>query len=230
MPKFLKITVLQSIIDVGLLPVFHHDDTEVAKDIVKACFDGGARVVEFTNRGDRASAVFSELASWRDNELPHCILGAGTILDPETAALYINSGADLIVGPTLNREIARTCNRRKILYIPGCQTPTEISEAEEHGADIIKLFPASVVTPRFVKAVLGPMPNTRLMPSGGVKYDRGEVNEWIVTGAVALNMGSDLIKKDLVEEGSYTEIRDRIKECLAWICEARERQGTKEVG
>jgi 2-dehydro-3-deoxyphosphogluconate aldolase/(4S)-4-hydroxy-2-oxoglutarate aldolase len=216
-----RLTVAKTITDIGLIPVFHNGDIEVAKAVVKACVDGGARVAEYTNRGSRASDVFSELSEWRDDELPRCILGAGTIMDPETATTYINDGADYIVGPTFNRETALTCNRRKVLYIPGCQTPTEISEAERLGADIIKLFPASVATPRFIKAVHGPMPHTRLMPSGGVKYDRVGIAEWIEAGAVALNMGSDLIRKDLVREGRYAEIRDRVRQCLAWIDEAR---------
>jgi 2-dehydro-3-deoxyphosphogluconate aldolase/(4S)-4-hydroxy-2-oxoglutarate aldolase len=216
-----RLTVAKTITDIGLIPVFHHGDIEVAKAIVRACFDGGARVVEYTNRGNRASDVFSELARWRDDELPRCILGAGTIMDPETAASYINGGADYIVAPTFNPETALTCNRRKVLYIPGCQTPTEITEAESLGADIIKLFPASVATPKFIKAVHGPMPHTKLMPSGGVKYDRGGIAEWIKAGAVALNMGSDLIRKNLVEEGRYAEIQDRVRQCLAWIGEAR---------
>jgi 2-dehydro-3-deoxyphosphogluconate aldolase/(4S)-4-hydroxy-2-oxoglutarate aldolase len=216
-----RLTVAKTITDIGLIPVFHNGDIEVAKAVVKACVDGGARVAEYTNRGSRASDVFSELSEWRDDELPRCILGAGTIMDPETATTYINDGADYIVGPTLNRETALTCNRRKVLYIPGCQTPTEITEAERLGADIIKLFPASVATPRFIKAVHGPMPHTRLMPSGGVKYDRDGIAEWIEAGAVALNMGSDLIRKDLVREGRYAEIRDRVRQCLAWIDEAR---------
>jgi len=217
-----RLTVAKAITDIGLIPVFHHGDIEVAKAIVRACVDGGAHVVEYTNRGSRASDVFSELSEWRDDELPRCILGAGTIMDPETAATYINGGADYIVGPTLNHETALTCNRRKVLYIPGCQTPTEITEAERLGAEIIKLFPASVTTPKFIKAVHGPMPHTRLMPSGGVKYDRDGIAEWVEAGAVALNMGSDLIRRDLVAEGRYPEIRDRVRQCLAWIGEARE--------
>lgn len=216
-----RLAVAKAIMDIGLIPVFHHGDIEVAKAVVKACFDGGARVVEYTNRGSRASDVFSKLSDWRDDELPRCILGAGTIMDPKTAAIYIDGGADYIVAPTFNRETAITCNQRKVLYIPGCQTPTEISEAERLGAEIIKLFPASVATPGFIKAVHGPMPHTRLMPSGGVKYDRGGVAEWFEAGAVALNMGSDLIRRDLVEQGRYEEIQGRVRQCLAWIGEAR---------
>ena len=221
MTDLTRLTVAKTITDINLIPVFHHPDAEVAKAIAKACFDGGARVVEYTNRGSGAPEVFRELARWRDDELPGCVLGAGTIMDPETAVAYINGGADYIVGPTFSSETALACNVRRVLYIPGCMTPTEITEAEALGAEIIKLFPASVATPSFIKAVHGPMPHTRLMPSGGVRYDRGGIAEWIKAGAVALNMGSDLIRRDLVAEGRYAEIRDHVSQCLAWIAEVR---------
>jgi 2-dehydro-3-deoxyphosphogluconate aldolase/(4S)-4-hydroxy-2-oxoglutarate aldolase len=230
MPRFPRHRVLESILSVGLIPVFYNGDIEVARQIVRACHEGGARVVEFTNRGARAHTVFRELAQWCERELPECILGAGTISDPETAALYINEGADYIVGPMLNPEVARLCNRRRVLYIPGCQTPTEISEAEELGADIIKLFPASVLTPRFVRALHGPMPHSLIMPSGGVRNTREEVTEWIRAGAAALNMGSDLIRRDLVEKRDFDEITAGVRRCLGWIAEAREGRTTKGGG
>ena len=222
MPRFLRHRVIESILSVGLIPVFYNGDVEVAKQVVRACHEGGAGVVEFTNRGARAHTVFRELAEWCEGEQPECILGAGTISDPETAALYINEGADYIVGPMLNPEVARICNRRRVLYIPGCQTPTEISEAEELGADVIKLFPASVLTPRFVRALRGPMPHSLIMPSGGVRNTREEVAEWIRAGAAALNMGSDLIRRDLVEGRDFGEISAGVRRCLGWIAEARE--------
>lgn len=222
MSRFLRHKVIESILTLGLIPVFYHNDLNVAKEIVKACHDGGARIIEFTNRGARAYETFRELAEWCEKELPDCILGAGTIADQGTAVLYINNGADYIVGPTLNPEVARICNRRKVLYIPGCHTPTEISEAEELGADIIKLFPASVLTPKFVRAVHGPMPRSLIMPSGGVRNSREEVMEWIRAGAVVLNMGSDLIRRDLVESGNFDKIAVNIHRCLGWIAEARE--------
>ncbi len=130
------------------------------------------------------------------------------------------------MGPSLNPEVSRICNRRKVLYIPGCQTPTEISNAEELGADIIKLFPASVLTPKFVKAVRGPMPQALIMPSGGVRMNREEVTEWIQAGAAALNMGSDLIRKDLVEKNRFDEITGNVQRCLEWIKEARGQRGS----
>jgi 2-dehydro-3-deoxyphosphogluconate aldolase/(4S)-4-hydroxy-2-oxoglutarate aldolase len=222
MPRFLRHRVIESILSVGLIPVFYNGDVEVAREVIRACHGGGAGVVEFTNRGARAHTVFSDLAEWCEGELPGCILGAGTISDPETAALYINEGADYIVGPMLNPEVARICNRRRVLYIPGCQTPTEISEAEELGADIIKLFPASVLKPGFVRALHGPMPHSLIMPSGGVRNTREEVTEWIRAGAAALNMGSDLIRRDLVEGRDFGEIAVGVRRCLGWIVEARE--------
>jgi 2-dehydro-3-deoxyphosphogluconate aldolase/(4S)-4-hydroxy-2-oxoglutarate aldolase len=222
MSRFLRHRVIESILTVGLIPVFYHDDLNIAKKIVKACHDGGAKVVEFTNRGARAHEAFKELAEWCERELLDCILGAGTIVDQGTATLYINNGADYIIGPTLNHEVARICNRRRVLYIPGCHTPTEISEAEGLGIDIIKLFPASVLTPNFVKALYGPMPRSLIMPSGGIRNCREEVTEWIRSGAVALNMGSDLIRSDLVESGDFDKIAVSVRKCLGWITEARE--------
>jgi len=221
MPEMMRHRVIEAILEVGLVTVFHNGDARVAKEVVRACLDGGARIVEFTNRGDRAYLTFNELAELRDAELPELILGAGTVSDAETASLYINGGADFIVGPVFNPEVARLCNRRKVLYIPGCLTPTEISEAEEMGADIVKLFPASVATPGFVKAVLGPSPQTRIMASGGIKMDQGMMTEWIRAGAVALNLGSDLIRKELVARGDYGEITRNVEQCIQWIREAR---------
>lgn len=189
MPKFLKHEVTAKLLDIGLLPVFYHADVEVAKSIVRACYDGGAKVVEFTNRGDFAYQVFAELAKWSNKELPDLILGAGTIIDHATAVLYIDSGANFIVGPLFNPEVAKICNRRKVAYIPGCSSPSEISEAEEMGADIVKVFPARVATPYFIKAVLAPCPWSKLMPAGGVEATREDAFAWIKAGAAALKEG-----------------------------------------
>lgn len=224
MPKLLKHIVIEEILKVGLIPVFHHDRIEVAKSVAKACFEGGAKVVEFTNRGDLAYTVFNELSRWCVLELPEAILGAGTIVDPATAALFINAGANFIVGPLFNPEVARICNRHRVLYIPGCQTPTEIFQAQEMGSDIVKLFPASVLTPGFIKAVLGPSPHTLLMASGGVKVDREDIMEWIRMGAAALNIGSDLIRRDLIEECDFMGIRENVEFCIGWIEQARKQR------
>jgi len=221
MARFLRHKVVGEALTVGLVPVFYIDDIEVAVGIVRACVEGGARLIEFTNRGDRAIQVFNELTKRLEKELPEAILGAGTIIEAPTAALYINSGANFIVGPSLNPEVAKLCNRRKILYIPGCQTPTEITEAEELGAEIIKLFPASTLGSDFIKDLRGPSPQTLLMPSGGITLTQEDISKWVKAGAVAVNMGSALIRKDLMAEHKYDEIRENVKHCITWINEAK---------
>ncbi len=221
MPKFLKHEVTAKLLDIGLLPIFYHADVEIAKKIVRACYDGGATVVEFTNRGDFAYQVFTELAKWSNKELPDLILGVGTIIDPTTAVLYIDSGANFIVGPLFNPEVAKICNRRKVTYVPGCNSPSEISKAEEMGADIVKVFPAKVVTPYFIKAVLVPCPWSKLMPAGGVETTHEDIFSWIKAGAAALNIGGKLIDKDLVKAGDFEGIKEKVKQCIKWIKEAR---------
>jgi 2-dehydro-3-deoxyphosphogluconate aldolase/(4S)-4-hydroxy-2-oxoglutarate aldolase len=221
MPRFLKHEVLGKILHIGLLPVFYNDDVKIAKRIVQACADGGAMVVEYTNRGDFAYQIFNELSSWSQKELPDVILGAGTIIEPTTAGLYINSGANFIVGPVFNPDVAKICNRRKVAYIPGCMTPTEISNAEEMGVDIVKVFPGKTVGPSFIKAVLGPCPWSNLMPSGGVELTQENITYWIKSGASALNIGSNLIKKDLVKVNDYNGIKKLVEQCIIWINEAR---------
>ncbi len=222
MARFDRMTVLNAMFATGLVPVFYHADVEVAKKIVTACAEGGARVVEFTNRGDRAWNVFTELVAWADEARPNIILGVGSVVDAPTAALYIASGANFVVGPVLNPEIARLCNRRKIAYSPGCGSVSEIAQAEELGVEIVKIFPGGQVGgPSFVKAVLAPMPWTRIMPTGGVEATRESVGDWIKAGAACLGMGSNLIRKDLVAAGDYDAIRENVRQVLAWIKEAR---------
>ena len=174
MAKHTRMNTLAAVLDVGLVPVFHHPDVETARNIVSACADGGARVIEFTNRGDLAWRVFADLIEYANARYPDLILGTGSVLDASTAGLYINCGANFIVGPCLNPEAARVCNRRKIPYMPGCGSVTEISQAEELGVEIVKIFPGGQVGgPGFVKAVLGPLPWSRLMPTGGGRAHRG---------------------------------------------------------
>lgn len=222
MPRFRKHEVVAKLLEIGLLPTFYNGNVEVAKKVVRACALGGAKVVEFTNRGDFAHQVFSELVKWCSRELPEVILGAGTIFEPETASLYIANGANFIVGPVFNPEVAKICNRLKVAYIPGCSTPSEISNAEEMGADIVKVFPAKVLGPYFIRAVLGPCPRSKLMPSGGLGVTREEVSRWIKAGAAALNIGTKLIPKELAEAEDFEKIKEKVKKCILWIKEARE--------
>jgi 2-dehydro-3-deoxyphosphogluconate aldolase/(4S)-4-hydroxy-2-oxoglutarate aldolase len=219
--RLTKCEVTAKIAEIGLLPTFYEGNVETVKKIVAACAEGGAKVVEFTNRGALAYHVFSELVKWCDKEFPDVILGAGTIIEPSAASLYINCGANFIVGPLFNPEVAKTCNRYKVVYVPGCSTPYEISMAEEMGADIIKIFPADVLGPQFIKDVLGPCPWSRLMPSGGVDATKESISSWIKAGAVAVNMGSNLIVKDFVKAGDFEAIKKRVESCIQWVREAR---------
>lgn len=206
----------------GLVPVFYSADVEVAKRVAKACAEGGCPVLEFTNRGDHAWEVFTELEQYCRRELPELILGAGSVVDPGTAALYINCGASFVVGPLLNEEVARLCNRRKIPYSPGCGSASEISRAEELGCEIIKIFPgAQVGGPEFVKAVLGPCPWVSIMPTGGVDATEESLGAWFKAGVVCVGMGSNLITKSLVSSGDYATIAAGVRRTLDVIAGLR---------
>ncbi len=222
MARFSRLEVLNSIVETGLVPVFYHGDVEVARRIAEAVAAGGCRVLEFTNRGDFACFVFTELSQYLTKTNPQMILGVGSVLDAPTAALYIASGANFVVGPILNPEVARLCNRRKVAYCPGCGSASEISEAEELGVEIVKVFPGDAVGgPDFVKAVLGPCPWTRIMPTGGVETTKESITAWFRAGITAAGIGSNLVKKEWVAAGNYQAITTKTAEVLAWIREAR---------
>ncbi len=222
MARFARLQVLNAMVDTGLIPVFYNDDVECAKQIVDACAAGGARCVEFTNRGDFAPFVFQELARSISRTHPQVILGAGSIVDAPTAALYIAASANFIVGPVLNPELARLCNRRKIAYSPGCATPSEIAQAEELGVEIVKIFPGGLIGgPEFVKSVLGPTPWTRIMPTGGVEPTKESITAWFKAGVSAVGIGSNLITKDIVKSGNFAAITEKVAQVLEWIKEAR---------
>jgi len=222
MARYTRLEVLNTILELGLVPVFYNPDLEVAKQIVAACRAGGARVVEFTNRGDFAFQVYTALAQHGARIEPDVILGVGSIIDAPTAALYVSAGANFVVGPVLNPEVAHLCNRRKIAYSPGCGSASEISQAEELGVEIVKVFPGdSVGGPEFVKAMLGPCPWTRIMPTGGVDATEESIRAWFKAGAACVGMGSKLITKDLVAARDFDAISSKVAQVLAWIKEAR---------
>ena len=223
MARFKRMTVLNTILELGLVPVFYNGDLEVAKQIVAACVKGGSRVVEFTNRGDFAFQVFTALAQHVARAKPDVILGVGSVMDAPTAALYISAGANFVVGPVLNPEVARLCNRRKIAYVPGCGSATEISQAEELGVEIVKVFPGdSVGGPAFVKAVLGPCPWTLIMPTGGVDPTEESMRAWFKAGVACVGIGSKLITKELVAARDFDALSKKVAQVLAWIKEVRE--------
>ncbi len=218
MAQFSRLDVLNTIIATGLVPLFYHPDREVAYNLAEAAAGAGCNVLEFTNRGSAALPVFIELVKTMAKNHPQVIVGVGTVLDAPTAALYIAHGANFVVGPTLNPDVARLCNRRKIAYIPGCATPTEISNAEELGAEICKIFPGETVGgPAFIKGMLGPMPWVRLMPSGGVEASRENITAWFTAGAAAVGMGGNLFRKEWMSAKDYASVAKTAGEVLGWI-------------
>ncbi len=217
-----RLAVLAAIIEQGVIPVFYHPDVEVCKNVIQACANAGAKCIEFTNRGDFAWHVFMEVTQHFQKADPSVIMGVGSVVDAPTAALYMANGANFVVGPILNAEVARVCNRHCIPYSPGCGSASEISEAQELGCEIVKIFPGSSVGgAEFVKNVRGPMPWTKLMPTGGVEPTEESVTEWFGAGIVAAGMGSRLITKELLAAKDYKGIEAKIAETIALIKKVR---------
>jgi 2-dehydro-3-deoxyphosphogluconate aldolase/(4S)-4-hydroxy-2-oxoglutarate aldolase len=211
-------TVLAAMIDQGIIPVFYHPDVEICRNVIQACANGGAKCVEFTNRGDFAAHVFLQCAMHFAKADPTVILGAGSVVDAPTAGLYIANGAKFVVGPLLNPEVAKLCNRRKIAYSPGCGSATEIAEAEELGVEIVKVFPGSSVGgPEFVKAMLGPCPWTKIMPTGGVDATEESLSKWFKAGVACVGLGSNLITKELLAAKDYAGIEKKVRDTIALV-------------
>ena len=205
----------------GMVPLFYHHDTDVAKAVLKACYDGGARLMEFTSRGDFALEIFNQLIKYAIAELPGMILGVGSITDAAAASQYMLSGANFVVTPVFREDIAVVCNRRKVLWSAGCGSLTEIAKAEEMGCEIIKLFPGSIYGPEFVKAVKGPHPWTSIMPTGGVSTEKENLKSWFDSGVTCVGMGSKLISKEIVSTKAYDELTLKVKETLSLIKQIR---------
>ena len=217
MAKYSKLDVLLAIRGTGIVPVFYNKDAELSKKVLKACYDGGIRAFEFTNRGDFAHEVFAELNKYALAELPGMILGAGSIVDPATAVLYMQLGANFIVGPCFNPAVAPVCNRRGVPYSPGCGSVSEVGAAQEAGCDLIKIFPGDVLGPAFVKDILAPMPWSKLMVTGGVKPTRENLEGWFKAGAFAVGMGSNLFPKEAVAAGDWAAITALCQEALETV-------------
>lgn len=222
MARFTRIEVAIQMKATGMVPVFYHSDIEICKKILKACYDGGVRVFEFTNRGDYAHEVFNALNKYAAKETPEMILGIGSVIDTGTTSLYIQNGANFVVSPILNADMAKVCNRRKIAWSPGCGSLTEISYAEELGAEVVKIFPGSQVGgPSFVAAVKGPFPWSSIMPTGGVEPTEDNLKGWIQAGVHCVGMGSKLFVKNSEGEYDYSGLTSRVKATLALIQKLR---------
>lgn len=218
MARFSKVQVLQTMAQTGMVPVYYDKDIETAKHVVKACYEGGVRAFEFTNRGDFAHEVFGELVKYAARECPEMILGIGSIVDPATAALFLQLGANFIVGPLFNPEIARVCNRRLVPYTPGCGSVSEIGFAQEAGCDLCKVFPAgNVGGPSFVKNVKAPMPWSMLMATGAVEPTEENLSSWFKAGVSCVGMGSMLFPKEAIAAGDWAQITALCRNSLSII-------------
>lgn len=218
MAKFNKIDTINIIRSTGIVPVFYNADVELTKKVLKACYDGGIRAFEFTNRGDGAHKVFEELIAFVRAECPEMALGAGTILDAPTAALYLQMGADFLVSPCIVEEVIPLANRRGVPYSPGCGTVTEIAYAMEKGCDLVKVFPAGTVGgPAFVKNILAPLPWAMVMCTGAVEPTEENLAAWAASGVTAVGMGSKLFPKEVLKAGDWKAVSDLCTRCLAWF-------------
>ena len=221
MAQYSRLEVASVMKETGLVPLFFHSDVALGKKVLKACYDGGARLLEFTSRGDFAHEIFGALNKYAIEELPGMIMGVGSITDAGAASTYMLLGANFVVTPVLREDIAIACNRRKVLWSPGCGSLTEIAKAEELGCEIVKLFPGDVYGPQFVKGVKGPQPWTNIMPTGGVSPTEENLKGWFDAGVTCVGMGSKLISKEILANNDFNGLEAKVKDALALIQKVR---------
>ena len=221
MANYSRLQVLNTMQATGMVPLFYHPDLELGKKVLKACYDGGARLMEFTARGDFAFEVFSGLNKYAMDQLPGMIMGVGSITDAAAASLFLQMGANFVVTPSFREDIACVCNRRKVLWSPGCGSLTEINKAEELGCEIVKLFPGSTYGPGFVKAIKGPQPWTSIMPTGGVSTEEHNLKAWFDAGVTCVGMGSKLISNTLLEKEDFKGLENLVRTTLHTIAKIR---------
>ena len=217
MAQYTRQEVISEMQRSSLVPLFYHKDSDLAKKVLAACYKGGARLLEFTHRGDFAHEVFRELIDYAVTELPGMILGVGSVTDAASASYYMQIGANFIVTPVYREDIAVVCNRRKVLWSPGCGSLTEIAKAEEMGAEIVKLFPGNIYGPDFVKAIKGPQPWTSIMPTGGVSTEPDNLKQWFDAGVTCVGMGSKLISKSVLEKQDFKALEKTVAQTLTTI-------------
>lgn len=216
MTNFSSDTIQQAMRSSGMIPVFYHADIETAKSVLDACYKGGVRVFEFTNRGENAFQVFVQLLKHAE-QYPDLTVGIGTIMDGEVTQKFCDAGAHFIVSPILKSEMATVCHKNNKLWIPGCATLTEIVTAKDLGAKVIKIFPGSVLGPGFVSSIMPVVPGLQLMPTGGVEPTEANLSAWFKAGVICVGMGSQLISKDIIETKNWTKLEQGVKDALAII-------------
>ncbi|MFC4218873.1 bifunctional 4-hydroxy-2-oxoglutarate aldolase/2-dehydro-3-deoxy-phosphogluconate aldolase [Flagellimonas marina] len=221
MARYTRIEVINAMMGTGMVPLFYHPDVGVGKKVLRACYDGGARLMEFTSRGDFAHEVFTELNRYALKELPGMMMGVGSVTDAASASLYMQLGANFVVTASLREDVAVVCNRRKVPYSPGCGSLTEIARAEELGCEIVKLFPGSTYGPGFVKAIKGPQPWTSIMPTGGVSTDGDNLKGWFDAGVACVGLGSQLISRETIQNGDFKGLENNVRKTLALIAKIK---------
>jgi 2-dehydro-3-deoxyphosphogluconate aldolase / (4S)-4-hydroxy-2-oxoglutarate aldolase len=215
MARFSRIQVVLKMAEIGMIPVFFHKDVDTCKQVIAACYKGGVKIFEFTNRGSYAHVIFEQINRWAADEFPDLIMGTGSVIDAPTAAIYAQLDSNFIVSPLLDEEMGILLNRRKILWSPGCGSVSEISKAESLGAEIVKIFPGSQVGgPKFVAAVKGPMPWTHIMPTGGVEPTEANLTEWFKAGAICCGMGSKLLRSDLIKNKDFKKLEEVVRDAF----------------
>lgn len=217
MARFKKLQVLTKFEQAPVVPVFYHNDITTAKNVLKACYEGGVRAFEFTNRGDFAHEIFGELVKYAAVECPEMVLGVGSIVDAPTASLYMQLGACFVVGPLFNVDVAKVCNRRQVAYIPGCGSVSEVGAAQEAGCEVCKVFPGDVLGTKFVKGLLAPMPWSRLMLTGGVEPTEENLKSWKSAGVACVGMGSKLFPKEVLAGGNWEAVTEKCRQSLAYM-------------
>lgn len=221
MARFDKISVLNKMAAAPMVPVFYNGDLEVVKNVVKACYEGGVRAFEFTNRGDFAHEIFGQLVKFAAAECPEMAIGVGSVVEPGTASLYMQLGACFVVGPLFNPEVARVCNRRQVAYIPGCGSVSEVGAAQEAGCEVCKVFPGDVLGPKFVKGMLAPMPWSKIMVTGGVEPTAENLTSWFKAGVSCVGMGSKLFPKEVVAEKKWDYVSAKCREAFEIIANVK---------
>lgn len=206
----------------GMVPVFYHDDVTISKQVIQACYNAGLQVFEFTNRGKNALEVFTHLTTYIRENLPGMVLGAGSVINGNSAEDFITHGADFIVSPLISDSVIEVCKKRNCLFIPGCGTVTEVGRAQKAGAEVVKLFPAEVLGPAFIKAIRGPMPWTNIMPTGGVTTDYDNLKAWFDAGAFCVGMGSALFSPSMIAAGQFDQLENKVRNVLQTIKEIRD--------